>query len=238
LIRGKPSKDSLEAKLLCELPVKILYRKGQLNIVAQSLSRWEGFRPINSLSVLIRRWLILPGSLRKNDLFAILLHISVMLMKRFIQDCCQQCIGTALTLDPSFSTCFVNENDDCAYQEILKLSISFCTDQKWEKTSKSTSRAVTAVKSTSHVCFVSKMDHFIRTQLVADALQVHGIPKIIISDRVPRLSSGSLCSRLWKPSCDSAQLSSRDEWTNRTPETDSWDYAEALLWISFDTWTK
>jgi len=54
--------------------------------------------------------------------FAILLHIVVILMKGFLQYCGQQRIGTALTLNPSFSTSFEKENDDYAYQGVLNLS--------------------------------------------------------------------------------------------------------------------
>jgi len=39
-------------KLLCEFPVKIIYRKGQLNIIADALSRRKDLRPINSVSLL------------------------------------------------------------------------------------------------------------------------------------------------------------------------------------------
>jgi hypothetical protein len=39
-------------QLLCEFPVKILYGKGQRNIVADALSKREDYRPINSLSIL------------------------------------------------------------------------------------------------------------------------------------------------------------------------------------------
>jgi hypothetical protein len=39
-------------ELLCELPVKILHRKGQLKVAADALPRREDYRPINSLSVL------------------------------------------------------------------------------------------------------------------------------------------------------------------------------------------
>ena len=42
-------------ELLCEFPVKILYRKGQLSIVADALSRRKDYRPINSLSILKKR---------------------------------------------------------------------------------------------------------------------------------------------------------------------------------------
>ena len=80
---------------------------------------------------------------------------------------------------PSIQACFtsfVNENDDYAYQGVLILSSwscmtymtfrlvlildlrtymktlgSCCTDQTWEKTSNSTSRPVTAVRSTSPI---------------------------------------------------------------------------------------
>jgi hypothetical protein len=65
---------------------------------------------------------LLGRLMTKMTCFAILLHISVMLMKIFLQDCCSECIGPALTLDPSFFTSFVKENDDYAYQGVLNLS--------------------------------------------------------------------------------------------------------------------
>jgi len=39
-------------ELLCEFPVRIIYRKGQLNIIADALSRREDLRPINFVSLL------------------------------------------------------------------------------------------------------------------------------------------------------------------------------------------
>jgi hypothetical protein len=93
----------------------------------------------------------------------------VILMKRFLQYCCQQCIGTVSSLDPSFFTSFVKENNYCAYQGVLNLSTwscmrymtfrlmlfldswSFCSRQKWGETSKSTSRPAIAVKSRSSI---------------------------------------------------------------------------------------
>jgi hypothetical protein len=80
-------------ELLCEFPIEIIYWKGQLNIVANALSRRKDYRPINSLSVLENKEM--TDAIRK----------------------------AALNLDTSFFTSFVKENDDCVHQGVLNLSI-------------------------------------------------------------------------------------------------------------------
>jgi hypothetical protein len=96
----------------------------------------------------------------KNDLFAMLLHISVMLMK---------------TLG------------------------SFGTGQRWVKTSKSTSRTVTAVKSTSPVVRLPQR-YFNRcwylslvgNRFPSTSTQTYPRPKVRLSSPVLRFQDGSL----------------------------------------------
>jgi transposase InsO family protein len=91
------------------------------------------------------------------------------------------------------------------------------------------------------VCYVSKMAHFLPTQTLADAVKLHGLPNIIISDRDPKFTS-----KFWKSLFKTLETEQRfstgfhpetrgqTERLNRTPQIMLRHYGEDHL----NTWTQ